>query len=61
MKPFVVTIFAGIFILVFGATLMSTAAGIEKITIGLPLTVSGMVIVGIVVLLKSKTISKFPL
>ncbi len=54
-------VFAGIGILVFGATLMSTAPGIEKITIGLPLTVSGMVIVGIVGLLKSKTIRKFPL
>ncbi len=40
---------------------MSTAPGIEKITIGLPLTVSGMVIVGIVGLLKSKIIRKFPL
>jgi Ca2+/Na+ antiporter len=61
MKPLMVIILAGIFILVFGATLMSTAAGIEKITIGLPLTVSGMVIVGIAGLLKSKTIRKFPL
>ncbi len=56
-----IVVFAGIGILVFGATLMSTAPGIEKITIGLPLTVSGMVIVGIVGLLKSKTIRKFPL
>ncbi len=61
MKPVMITIFAGIFILVFGATLMSTAPGIEKITIGLPLTVSGMAIVGIVGLLKSKIIRKFPI
>jgi hypothetical protein len=61
MKPVMITIFAGIFILVFGATLMSTAPGIEKITIGLPLTVSGMVILGIIVMLKSKTIRSFPI
>ncbi len=61
MTPHMIVMFAGIGILVFGATLMSTAVGIEKITIGLPLTVSGMVIVGIVVLLKSKIIRKFPL
>ena len=40
---------------------MSTSPGIEKITIGLPMVVSGMVIVGIVVMLKSKTIKNFPL
>ncbi len=61
MSPHMIVMFAGIGILVFGATLMSTAAGIEKITIGLPLTVSGMVIVRIVGLLKSKIIRKFPL
>ena len=61
MKPLMVTIFAGIFILVLGVSLMSTAAGIEKITIGLPLTVSGMVILGTIVLLKSKTIRNFPI
>ncbi len=61
MSPHMIAMFAGIFILVFGVTLMSTAPGIEKITIGLPLTVSGMVIVGIVGLLKSKIIRKFPL
>ncbi len=61
MTPHMIAMFAGIGILVFGATLMSTAPGIEKITIGLPLTVSGMVIVGIVGLLKSKIIRKFPL
>jgi len=61
MKPLMVTIFAGIFILVFGASLMSTAPGIEKITIGLPLTISGMVILGIIFLLKSKTVRNFPL
>lgn len=61
MKPPMITIFAGIFILVLGATLMSTVAGIERITIGLPLLASGMVILGIVVLLKSKTIRNFPI
>ncbi len=61
MSPHMIVMFAGIGILVFGATLMSTAAGIEKITIGLPLMISGMVIVGIVGLLKSKIIRKFPL
>ncbi len=61
MTPHMIAMFTGIGILVFGATLMSTAPGIEKITIGLPLTVSGMVIVGIVGLLKSKIIRKFPL
>lgn len=61
MKPHMITIFAGIFILVLGATLMSTVAGIERITIGLPLLASGMVILGIVVLLKSKTIRNFPI
>ena len=61
MKPLMVTIFAGIFILVFGASLMSSAPGIEKITIGLPLTISGMVVLGIIFLLKSKTVRNFPL
>ncbi len=61
MTPHMIVMFAGIGILVFGLTLMSTAPGIEKITMGLPLTVSGMVIVGIVGLLKSKIIRKFPL
>ena len=61
MSPHMIAMFAGIGILVFGATLMSTAPGIEKITIGLPLTISGVVIAGIVVLLKSKIIRKFPL
>ncbi len=61
MTPHMIAMFAGIGILVFGVSLITTAPGIEKITIGLPLTVSGMLIVGIVVLLKSKTISKFPL
>ncbi|HET6516934.1 MAG TPA: hypothetical protein VFG25_01790 [Nitrosopumilaceae archaeon] len=61
MKPHKISIFAGIAILVFGATFMSTSPGIEKITIGLPLVVSGMVIVGIIVMIKSKTIRNFPI
>ena len=61
MRYDMITIFAGIILLVFGATFMSTSPGIEKITIGLPMVVSGMVIVGIVVMLKSKTIKNFPL
>ncbi len=61
MTPHMIAMFAGIGILVSGVSLISTAPGIEKITIGLPLTVSGMVIVGIVGLLKSKIIRKFPL
>lgn len=60
MKPHMIGIFAGIGMLVFGASLMSSAPGIEKITIGLPLTISGMLTVGIIGLLKSKTIRKFP-
>ena len=61
MKLHLIPIFVGIIILVFGATFMSTSPGIEKITIGLPLIVSGMVIAGIAILLKSKTIKSFPL
>ncbi len=61
MKLDMISLFVGIGILVFGGSLMSTANGIEKITIGLPLLVSGMVIVGIVVMLKSKTIRNFPI
>ena len=61
MKLHLIPIFVGIIILVFGATFMSTSPGIEKITIGLPLIVSGMVIAGIAILLKSKTIKDFPL
>ncbi|GFN40832.1 MAG: hypothetical protein YK1312THETA_160002 [Marine Group I thaumarchaeote] len=61
MRPYMIVVFAGIGMLITGTSLISTAPGIEKITIGLPLTVSGMVIVGIVGLLKSKTIRKFPL
>jgi len=56
-----IAIFAGVFILIFGATLMSTVAVIERITIGLPFLVSGMVILGIVIMLKSKTIRNFPI
>jgi hypothetical protein len=61
MKLHMIAIFAGVFILIFGATLMSTVAGIERITIGLPFLVSGMVILGIVIMLKSKTIRNFPI
>jgi hypothetical protein len=60
MKPHMIAMFAGIGMLVAGASLMSTAPGIEKITIGLPLTVSGMLIAGIIGLYKSKIIKKFP-
>lgn len=61
MNLHLIPIFVGIIILVFGVTFMSTSPGIEKITIGLPLIVSGMVIAGITILLKSKTIKNFPL
>lgn len=61
MNLHLIPIFVGIIILVFGVTFMSTSPGIEKVTIGLPLIVSGMVIAGIAVLLKSKTIKNFPL
>ena len=61
MKLDMISLLVGLGILVFGGTLMSTASGIEKITVGLPLLVSGMVIVGIVVMLKSKTIRNFPI
>lgn len=61
MRPHKISMFAGIIILVFGATFMSTSPGIEKITIGLPLVVSGMVIIGIIVMIKSKTIRNFPI
>ena len=61
MKPHMIAIFAGIGILVFGASLYSTAPGIEKITLGLPLAVTGMLILGIVVLLKSKTVRNLPI
>ena len=61
MRLHIITILAGIMILVFGATFMSTSPGIEKITLGLPLLVSGMVIVGMAIMLKSKTIRNFPI
>ena len=61
MRLHLISIFVGIIILVFGATFMSTSPGIEKITIGLPLLVSGLVITGITVMLKSKTLKEFPI
>lgn len=61
MKLDMISLFVGIGILVFGGSFMSTANGIEKITIGLPLLISGMVIVGIIIMLKSKTIRNFPI
>lgn len=60
MKLHMIGIFAGIGLLVSGASMMSSAPGIEKITIGLPLTISGMLTVGIIGLLKSKTARNLP-